>query len=222
MNGIHDMGGMHGHGPVSVELDEPVFHRNWEARVMGITFPIMAQCGNTSDKHRFAVERMDPAYYLTSSYYEHWLCSLETQLLEKGLITSTELKNGRAESMQKATPVLLAENVQAVLAAGAPARRPDGAMPRFKPGDRVLTSNVNPVTHTRLPRYARGRIGVVEIDHGIFITPDYVASDLGEKPQHLYSVRFSARELWGGAASPIDSVRLDVWDEFMEKAQSDE
>lgn len=222
MNGIHDMGGMHGHGPVTVEQNEPTFHHDWEARVMGITFPVMAQCGNPSDKHRFAVERMDPAYYLTSSYYEHWLCALETQLLEKGLVTSEELQSGRAESPQKATPVLLAENVQAILAAGASARRPEGTMPRFKPGDRVLTRNDHPAHHTRLPRYARGRIGTVEVDHGIFVTPDYVAADLGEKPQHLYNVRFSARELWGEAASPIDTVRLDVWDEFMEKVQGDE
>lgn len=216
MNGIHDLGGMHGHGRVSVEPDEPTFHHEWEARVLGLAFPIMAQCGNTADKHRYAVERMEPAHYLTSSYYEHWLHSLETQLLEKGLVTKDEMESGNAAPGQKTAPILTADMVEAVLAAGASAKRAEGAEPRFKPGDWVRTRNDHPAHHTRLPRYARGRVGIVLIDHGIFITPDAVAHDLGEKPQHLYSVSFSARELWGSHASAIDTMRIDIWDEFLE------
>jgi nitrile hydratase subunit beta len=222
MNGIHDLGGMHGHGRVSIEPNEPVFHHDWEARVLGMAFPVLAQCGNTSDKHRYAIERMDPAHYLASSYYEHWLCALETQLLEKGLITRAELESGRAAPGQKAMPVLTADIVDAVLATGASAKRAEGATPRFAPGDRVRTRNDHPLHHTRLPRYARGKVGTIQIDHGIFFTPDTVAHDLGEKPQPLYSVSFAARELWGPDAPAADTMRVDIWDEFLEKVRDDE
>lgn len=222
MNGIHDLGGMHGHGPVSIEPNEPAFHHDWEARVMGMTFPVLIQSGNTPDKHRYAIERLMPAHYLNSSYYEHWLHSIETQLLEKGLVTKAELESGRAAPGQKATPVLTADIVGVVLSTGASAKRAEGAAPRFKPGDRVRTRNDHPLHHTRLPRYARGRVGTIQIDHGIFITPDTVAHDLGEKPQHVYSVSFAARELWGADASAADTMRLDLWDEYLEKVRDDE
>ena len=222
MNGIHDLGGMHGHGPVSIEKNEPVFHHDWEARIMGTNMLAMAQSGSTPDKHRHAIERMDPISYLTSSYYEYWLHSTKTLLLETGLVTVAELESGKAAPGQKATPVLNAGIVETALANGASAKREQGAAPRFRPGDRVVTKKYHPLHHTRLPRYARGRVGVIEVDHGIFITPDTIAHDLGEKPQHVYSVSFLARELWGADASAVDTVRIDIWDEFLEKVQGDE
>ena len=222
MNGIHDLGGMHGYGPVSIEPNEPAFHHDWEARVMGMTFPVLVQSGATPDKHRHAVERMMPAHYLSSPYFEHWLHALETLLLDKDLVTKAELESGRAAPGNKATPVLTADIAGAVLATGASAKRAEGAAPRFKPGDRVRTRNDHPINHTRLPRYARGKVGTIQIDHGIFVTPDAVAHDLGEKPQHVYSVRFVARELWGNNASMVDTLRLDLWDEYLEKVRDDE
>jgi nitrile hydratase subunit beta len=90
--------------------------------------------------------------------------------------------------------------------------------PHFKVGDRVRARNIHPTGHTRLPRYARGKIGVIVRDHGVFLFPDTNAAFLGEKPQHVYSVKFAARELWGDEASLRDSVHLDMWDDYLERA----
>ena len=217
MNGIHDLGGMHGHGRVTIEANEPTFRHAWEARVMGMTFPVLVQGGMTPDKHRHAVERMDPAHYLSSSYFEHWLHALETLLVESGLASKAEIESGRAAPGKKSTPVLTRDIVEAVLGGGASARRAEGSAARFKVGDRVRTQNYHPLHHTRLPRYARGKVGIIQIDHGIFVTPDKVAHDLGEKPQHVYSVSFTAQEMWGRDAFPADTIRLDLWDEYLEK-----
>ena len=114
--------------------------------------------------------------------------------------------------------VLKAADVGKVLLKGGPARLADDVPPRFKAGERVVARNLNPPGHTRLPRYARGKRGVVDRDHGVFIFPDASAMGLGPKPQHLYSVRFDARELWGPQASPRDAVSIDLWDDHLDPA----
>ena len=105
-----------------------------------------------------------------------------------------------------------------MLGRGAPANRDVAVAASFKAGDKVRSRNIHPIGHTRLPRYARGRLGTIARDHGVYVFPDSRAHFLGENPQHLYSVRFAARELWGEAASPRDSVYLDLWDDYLERA----
>ena len=90
--------------------------------------------------------------------------------------------------------------------------------PLFEVSQRVRARNINPTGHTRLPRYARGKTGVIVRDHGVYLFPDSNAHSDGEKRQHVYSVHFAARELWGASASPRDSVHLDLWDDYLERA----
>jgi len=115
-------------------------------------------------------------------------------------------------------PLLTADRVKEVLTRGDRSRADIGLPARFKPEDRVRARNIHPLGHTRLPRYARGRVGVVDRDHGIFIFADSSGSGLGKDPQHVYSVRFTARELWGGDAAPHDSVYIDLWDDHLDPA----
>ena len=218
MNGVHDMGGMHGMGPIEREEHEPVFHHEWERRAFALTMAAGFLGEWNIDMARHARERIPPARYLASSYYEKWLLSLETLLAERGLVTRDELATGRPRGRSSPGRVLKASDVGRVLLKGGPARLPERVPPRFKPGDRVVAKNVNPVAHTRLPRYARGKRGVVDRDYGVFIFPDAHAMGLGKKPQHLYSVRFAARELWGPDASPGDAVYVDLWDDHLDPA----
>ncbi|MDN5938647.1 MAG: nitrile hydratase subunit beta [Salinisphaera sp.] len=220
MNGIHDMGGMHGIDPIHRQADEPQFHYDWERRVMGM-FPAVAAAGLISnvDEFRHAIERMSPVEYLEGTYYEHWLHAFETLLVEKGVITREELASGKAASGKTAEPVLTPELVEPALKAGLSAARPDAdSKPRFKVGDRVRTVKKNPQGHTRLPRYTRGQVGRIEIDHGVFVTPDTVAHGQGEQPQHVYTVSFSAADLWGAQASANNLVHADLWDDYLEAA----
>lgn len=218
MNGIHDFGGMHGLGPVVAEVSEPVFHDDWERRVFAL-FPALFAGGLFNvDEFRHAIERMSPAEYLSSQYYEHWLHSFETLLIEKGVVTHAELESGKAASGKVASPALKREMVETLVKTGGSTRMNEAVAPSFKVGDRVRAKNFNPTTHTRLPRYARGKLGTIEIDHGVFVTPDTAAHGKGAHPQHVYCVNFTAAELWGEGASSVDTVRIDLWDDYLEKA----
>ena len=216
MNGIHDLGGMHGFGPINPEKDEPVFHAAWEQRVLGM-FPPMAVAGLFNvDEFRHAIERMGAVNYLTSSYYDHWLHAFETLALEKDVLTAEELRTGHAiGSGPRATPALLPAAVPQIIASGASARVDMDVKPKFKEGDMVVVKNMNPLGHTRLPRYCRDKLGCIDRDHGVFLFPDTHAHGKGEKPQHCYSVYFSAQELWGPKASRNDSVYVDLFDDYL-------
>jgi nitrile hydratase subunit beta len=218
MNGVHDMGGMHGMGPIEHEKNEPVFHEPWEGRVDAMTRVVRAGgVRQNLDNSRHQLELLPPEEYLRMSYYERWFARLVDQLLQNGVITRTELENGRpSPDTSKATPAVTAEMVPAMIARRDSARRDAAVSPHFKVGDRVRARNIHPTGHTRLPRYARGKIGVIVRDHGVFLFPDTNAAFLGEKPQHVYSVKFAARELWSDEASPRDSVYLDMWDDYLE------
>ncbi len=218
MNGVHDMGGMHGLGPIVREAREPVFHHEWERRAFAITMAAGFLGEWNIDMSRYARERMPAADYLAASYYEKWLYGLELLLVERGLLTREEVETGRARGTSAALRVLKAADVGKVLLKGGPARSPDKVSPRFSIGARVVARNINPVGHTRLPRYARGRRGVIDRDHGVFIFPDTNAMGQGPKPQHLYSVRFSGRELWGAQGSERDAVYVDLWDDHLDPA----
>jgi len=170
---------------------------------------------------RHANERMPPAEYLAATYYERWLNGLERLLVERGVLSARELETGRSAAPLPADErarVLRADAVDAVLAAGKNYRVDEAVPARFAVGAAVAARNIHPAGATRLPRYARGRCGVVDRDHGVFIFPDANAAGLGRKPQHLYSVRFAARELWGETASARDAVWLDLWDDYLEPA----
>jgi len=220
MNGIHDMGGMHGMGAIQHEKNEPVFHEPWEGRVYAMTRTIRAGGGRQNlDNSRYQIELLPPADYLRMSYYERWLARLVKQLVTNGVVTREELESGHAAAgLPKETPRVMAAAVPEMVARRNSARRDAAVTPTFAVGQRVRARNINPIGHTRLPRYARGKLGVVVRDHGVFVFPDTNAEFSGEKPQHVYSVRFTARELWGEQASPRDSVHLDMWDDYLDQA----
>ncbi len=146
--------------------------------------------------------------------------SINEQLLVKqGLVTATELAAGTPDpGSAKAAPALTAAEAAHRLGRGIPSSHDPNVPPQFKVGQPVRARNMNPTGHTRLPRYARGKVGTIARDHGVYTFPDTNAHFQGEKRQHVYSVRFSARELWGERASPRDSVHLDMWDDYLEHA----
>ena len=225
MNGAHDLGGMHGYPDLGRERREPVFHHEWERRCFAITLGAGFLGRWNIDMSRRAREQMDPGEYLTTSYYEHWLHGLETLLVERGLLTREEIDArlaGGAGVPAAPTPgqpaALPACEVEAALRRGAPATVDVERPVRFQPGDRVRTANIHPTGHTRLPRYARGRRGAVRADRAVHVFPDAHATGGGKDPQRLYSVEFTARELWGEAASAVDTVCIDLWDSYLEPA----
>lgn len=219
MNGVHDMGGMQDMGPVQPEKNEPIFHEPWEGRVWGMMWLGSVWGKWNLDAMRHTIERIPPADYLRMSYYEKWLAALVELVTGRGLATRAEVDSGQpAPDSAKATPPVKAEGVPALIARGNPVKRDVAVAARFKAGQRVRGRNINPATHTRLPRYARGKLGTIERDHGVFLFADSNAHFRGEKPQHLYSVRFAARELWGEQAAPRDSVYVNLWDDHLEPA----
>jgi nitrile hydratase subunit beta len=222
VNGVHDMGGMHGFGPVEREDNEPVFHAEWEKRVVGINRSAQARRIYNIDEFRHGIERMAPAEYLEASYYERWLATVERNLVEKGLISPEELEakvaelrdRPDAEPPRREDPAL-AERIATRLRRRPQFRRDGAAEPRFKVGEPVVTRNTHPTGHTRLPRYARGKRGVIAHLHGVYVFPDTNAHGQGEQPQPLYSVRFDARELWADSAEPGACVHLDLWESYL-------
>jgi nitrile hydratase len=219
MNGAQDLGGMMGFGPVVPEKNEPVFHAEWEKRALGVTLCCGALGFWNIDISRHARETLHPADYLSSSYYEIWTKGLLKLLAANGLVSREELAAGRSLNAPKATkPPLTPADVPARLKAGGPCDRPLDRAPRFQTGDRVRTINIHPTTHTRLPRYARGKLGVIESRQGSFVFPDTNAHGKGEDPQWIYSVVFKGTELWGADSDPSLSVAIDLWEPYLEPA----
>jgi nitrile hydratase beta subunit len=216
MNGAHDMGGTHGFGPVEPEPDEPVFHADWERRAFALTVAMGAVGEWNIDMSRFARENRPPADYLTKTYYELWAAGTEQLVLERGLVGADEIAEGRPlHPPRPVKRVLVAGDVAKVLARGAPTDRPATAPARYQVGDTVWAKNINPSGHTRLPRYIRGHVGVIDAVRGCQVFPD--SNALGnEDPQWLYTVRFDARELWGADADPTVTVSVDAWEPYLE------
>lgn len=219
MNGGQDLGGMQGFGPIAPEPDEPPFHAAWERRAFGLTLAMGATGSWTLDASRHARESLPPPDYLASSYYEIWTKGLERLLLAAGLVEADELAAGRAlHAPATLARVLTARAVPSALARGGPTDRPETAPPRFRLGDRVRTRLINPAGHTRLPRYARDKFGEIVLHHGAHVFPDTNAHGAGEAPQHLYTVRFTGRELWGEGADPTLTVSIDAFDGYLDHA----
>jgi len=218
MNGIHDLGGMQGFGDIVPEKNEPVFHAPWEGRLVAMRRAIAAT-GKLPPSLRPAMESLPAADYLRMSYYEKWYAAMVELFAASGLVTREEITTGKpAKGSVKSLPAL-----KPAEAAVLPFRLPQvmlktAVQPRYLIGQRVRARKMNPVGHTRLPRYARGRIGVIERDRGVQAFPDTNVYGRGENPQHVYSVRFAARELWGEAASARDSVYIDLWEDYLEQA----
>ena len=220
MNGVHDMGGSHGFGPVVREAHEPTFHAEWERRVFALTMAAGRPGKWNIDMGRFARENRPPADYLNKSYFEIWLAGLETLLAARGLVSADEIAAGHAlGEPKKVDGVLQHDDVEAVLHRGRPTERPSRQPTRFRIGDRVRARNIHPTTHTRLPRYVRGRPGTIESLHGCHLFPDINALGQGESPQWLYTVRFNARDLWGVDADPNLNVSVDAWELYLESAE---
>lgn len=219
MNGIHDMGGMQDMGPIEHEENESVFHAPWESRVFAMMLAAGAWRKWNLDAFRHTREVLRAEDYLRLSYYEQWFLGLRDLLVRRGLVTAQELETGvPAAGAAKATPPLTADKIPATLPNRIHAQREAPVSPRFRKGQLVRARNINPVGHTRLPRYARGKVGTVDRNQGVFVFPDTNAHFLGEKPQHVYSVRYAARELWGAQASEKDCVYLDMWDDYLDPA----
>ena len=219
MDGIHDMGGMHGLGPIEIEQDEPVFHHAWEGRVFGLSNAVTGAPDWSTDGFRYMRECLSPTLYLTLSYYEQWIHEMAGMCLATGVITPEELRSGRLAP--GTTPRNDAGGPETVLdeAFSDPgAARAIDEPPRFTTGDGVRARNIHPTGHTRLPRYVRGCTGVIHAHHGAHVLPDSNAHARGEAPQHLYSVRFSGVELWGPTARANDMIYLDLWESYLEPA----
>jgi nitrile hydratase len=218
MNGVHDMGGMDGFGKVEPEPNEPMFHTEWESRVLSMVRAMGAAGAFNIDASRFYREALRPDVYLSSSYYQKWLLGLEDLLLAKGFITAEDIAAGHAVAAPKplARGGFTTDQVERVMARGAFGRAASAAA-LFKPGDRVRAKNIHPTTHTRLPRYVRGHVGVVERDHGAHVFPDTVAHDQGENPQWLYTVVFDGAELWGDDGDPTLKVSVEAFEPYLER-----
>ena len=219
MNGVHDMGGMDGFGRVEAEPNEPMFHAEWEARVMAMVRAMDAAGAFNIDTSRYYREKLPPDVYLASSYYRKWLLGLENMLIDKGFVAQADM--AAAHAIEPPKPLkrgkFRIDDVERVMTRGQFAR-PAPAPAKFKPGDRVRAKNVHPLTHTRLPRYVRGHVGVVERDHGCHVFPDTAAMDLGENPQWLYTVVFEGAELWGSDGDPTAKISIEAFEPYLEPA----
>jgi nitrile hydratase beta subunit len=218
MNGVHDMGGMHGFGKVEPEPNEPPFHADWEGRVLAMQRAMAFTGAWNIDMSRAAQERLPAQVYLSVSYYHRWALGLERNAVEQGLIDADELAAGHAlrpgKSMKR---VMTKGDIGRAFTRGS-FFRPSSRDARFKPGDRVRTRKINPPSHTRLPRYARGRTGIIEAVRGCHVFPDSVTTTGDENPQWLYTVVFDSRELWGENADPTLKVSVEAFEPYLEPA----
>jgi nitrile hydratase beta subunit len=217
MNGPHDLGGAHGFGPVVPEPNEPWFHAEWERRVFALTRTLGATGVWNLDMSRHARERIPPADYLSSTYYDVWRKGLERLVVEHGLATQAEIEAGKSLAPPAELPrTISAASVPAILAKGTSYERPAPAPALYAVGDSVRARVMNPLGHTRLPRYVRGRRGKIARVHGVHVFPDANAAGRGEDPHWLYSVAFDATEIWGSDARSGDAIHLDLWEPYLE------
>lgn len=221
MNGVHDMGGQQGFGPVLLEVNEPLFHAPWESRAMAVTVAMGASGQWNIDLSRSARESLPPATYLSSSYYEIWIRALEKLMLERGMVTQAELASGQLSAPPvKVNRVLTRETVDAALKAGSPTERPIDQPALFSVGQKVRARNMHPQGHTRLPRYVRGHVGTIVSVHGGHVFPDghtlRATPPFNVPVEWLYTVVFDGPTLWGAQSDPTVEVTVDAWESYLE------
>jgi len=224
MNGVHDLGGTDGVGPVVPDKDgEPVFFADWERAAL-LMFPAGAKAGLFQlDQFRYGIEQMAASEYLTTPYYEHWAHTVSHHAQRNGLFDEDEL-NERAQYYlehpdaklpDRKDPELI-EFLDTVFKTGASCRLPSDAPAHFSVGDRVVVASDSPTGHTRRAGYVRGRVGTITLAHGTFVYPDGVANGAEETAEHVYTVQFTAQELWGEAiGDPNVTVCFDVWEPYI-------
>jgi nitrile hydratase subunit beta len=219
VNGVHDMGGMDGFGKVVAEPNEPMFHEEWEGRVLAMVRAMGAAGAFNIDTSRYYREILPPDIYLACTYYQKWFLGLEDMLIDKGFISASEVASGHSEGAAKPLKhgKFTVSQVERVMVRGKFGREAS-APAKFKPGDRVRTRNIHPATHTRLPRYTRGHVGVVERNLGCNVFPDSAAMEAGENPQWLYTVVFDGVELWGPDTDPTLKISIDAFEPYLEAA----
>jgi nitrile hydratase beta subunit len=207
MDGVHDIGGLEGFGAVDRLKTEPIFGADWERRAFGATMAVLGALQPGGAVFRHSIERMDPAHYLSSPYYEHWLTAASTILVEAGLISQPELES------RAGGPFPLSRAGRGTPPAAAGAR----LEARFSVGDRVRVREWHPRGHTRAPRYVQGKRGVVARVDGPANLPDVEAHGGGQVPDPTYSIRFSARELWGEGGTDGEAIHVDLWEFYLEE-----
>ncbi len=220
MNGVHDMGGMHGFGPIAPEPEnsEELFHAEWEKRAFALTLAAGFLGQWNIDEARHARESLEPALYTRASYYEKWFEAVCKQVVDKGLVTPEELASGKAEGRVPDGQYRLLQSgkVAETFAKGGPSEMAIDNAPLYQVGDRVRALMIHPAGHTRSPRYVRGHVGEIVLHHGGHVFADDSAHG-HRRGEHLYTVRFAARDLWGPDAFD-GSVRVDLWEPHMERA----
>jgi nitrile hydratase beta subunit len=207
MDGIHDLGGLDGFGAVEVERDEPVFHEDWERRTVRLNVAASLGLRYSGGAFRHSIERMEPGHYLTSSYYEHWLTGITTLIVEAGMVTPEELDRRAGGRFPLSRPDRGTVPREA---------EPDRTAVRFAVGTPVRVREWHPSGHTRAPRYVQGKRGVVVRVDGVYSVPDVEAHSDRRVMEQTYSVRFTARELWGDGGAADEFVHVDVWDRYLE------
>ena len=215
MNGVHDMGGMHGFGKVEVEPNEQPFHAAWEGRVLAMQRAIRFTRAWNIDMSRDAQERLPARVYLGASYYQRWALGMERNALKHGLIDADELAAGHALRPGRPLKRMTKDDLAGAFTRGA-FFRPTSTKPRYKAGDLVRAKNINPQSYTRLPRYARGRVGAIEAIRGCHVFPDSAATGAGDNPQWLYTVVFDGRELWGAQADSSLKVSIEAFEPYLD------
>lgn len=224
MDGIHDLGGKPGYGKVDKTGEDEVFHERWEAAVYSMVNAV-ARAGalHNVDRFRHSVERVDPEAYLGHGYYGRWLGGLESLLVEAGLLDQQEL-TVRAKALGASESDLVAARPNSNPDPAGPPRTGPGSFralesgPEFTVGARVRTASEPVAGHTRLPAYARNRVGEVIASHDGWVFPDTSAHGGGEQPCHLYTVRFSSEELWD---KPGFSVSLDLFEPYLSEVDDE-
>lgn len=219
MDGIHDLGGNPGYGAVTPD-DKPVgFGERWHAAVFAIMrASYAAGATRNTDHFRHAVERVDPERYLADGYYGRWLAGFETLLIEGGVLAGDEI-DAYLDALDEDAPSAARPGTTSTGANWAVADRStaarDAAPPTFKVGEWVRTRAAATKGHTRLPAYARDKLGRVTSLHGGWVLPDSNAHGLGEAPEPLYTVSFEAAELWGADGEPGTRLHLDLFESYL-------